>query len=236
MIHLNFQSMELTALHYNSGQLFQRSNIVHVFSVRTEKINITSERRTKVAVTWQLETLRERWLLVCSTRQEQYLQRHLRNRQVAHTKTVATVPAILQLFLKHGDALHCLRFLALLCRPNVSNLFSLPALNKYFFNEPQWFVLECITSTWFFLDFHVALPKRPDLGNTSTNPLPIYWWCWCRRSIAVSQSKPTGVRFPRVSHLCYITPPIEHLVVAISHLIVALSHLFLGISQKICVL
>ena len=101
---------------------------------------------------------------------------------------------------------------------------------SYFFNGPQWFWLDCVSSTSCYLDFYVAFPTRPDPGNTSTIPLPICWWCWCHRSMAASPSKPAGIRFPLISHLCYIRPQISHLVVALSHLIVALSHLFLGIS------
>ena len=55
IIHLIFQKMELTSVHDNSGQLFQRSFAVHVISVQevhcfiaSEKKNITSERRTKL--------------------------------------------------------------------------------------------------------------------------------------------------------------------------------------------
>ena len=88
-----------------------------------------------------------------------------------------------------------------------------------FFNGPQGFLLEYITSAYFFLVFHVAMPKRPVPGNTSTNPLPIIcWWCWCSLSMATSPSKPAGIRFPRIHHLllytttnitpccCFITP------------------------------
>ena len=87
-----------------------------------------------------------------------------------------------------------------------------------FFNRPLWFLLECIISTFSFLYFHVILPKRPDLGNTSTNSLLICWWFWCSLSMAASPFKPTGIRFPNILHLlpytttnitpfyCLITP------------------------------
>ena len=40
IIHLNFQKMELsTSVHYNSGPLFQRSNVVHVRSVQLQKVH-----------------------------------------------------------------------------------------------------------------------------------------------------------------------------------------------------
>ena len=63
IIHLNFQNMEHTFVHYNSGQLFQSSIVVHVISVQPhevhcfnaradkKKINIRSERKTKLPVT-----------------------------------------------------------------------------------------------------------------------------------------------------------------------------------------
>ena len=86
-------------------------------------------------------------------------------------------------------------FLALLGQPRMS----------IFFSGPQWFLVECITSTYLFLDFHVASPTRPDQGNTSTIPLPICWCCWCCLSMATSQSKPAGIRFPRILHLLLYT-------------------------------
>ena len=87
------------------------------------------------------------------------------------------------------------------CQPRMSIVF----------NGLPLFLLECITSTYFFLDFHVALPQRPDMGNTSTNPLPIIcWWCWCSLSMAASPSKPAGIH--AYYTFCYIPPPTSHLL------------------------
>ena len=100
------------------------------------------------------------------------------------------------------------------------------SLSIIFSAYPEWvfFIWTTMISIWmyyfhiFFLDFQVALPERPDLGNTSTNPLPICSWCWCSLSMATSPSKPAGIRFPRIHHLllytttnitpccCFITP------------------------------
>ena len=38
IIHLNFQNMELTSVHHNSAQLFQRINVVHVISVQPQEV------------------------------------------------------------------------------------------------------------------------------------------------------------------------------------------------------
>ena len=86
----------------------------------------------------------------------------------------------------------------------------------FFPHQTQWFLLECIISTYFYLDIHVALPERPDPGNTSTNPLPIWRWCLCSLSMTTSPSKPAGNKFLCISHLCishlcYIGPLILHL-------------------------
>ena len=57
IIHLNFQNMELASVLHNSGQLFRRSNVVQAISVQpqeaflpvqSKKVNIASERRTKL--------------------------------------------------------------------------------------------------------------------------------------------------------------------------------------------
>ena len=37
IIHLNFQNMELISVQHNSGQLFQRSNVVHVIPVHVNE-------------------------------------------------------------------------------------------------------------------------------------------------------------------------------------------------------
>ena len=92
---------------------------------------------------------------------------------------------------------------------------------EYFFSScpeirPEWVfcLLTTMISTWmyyseastyFFLDFHVALPKRPTPCNTSTNPLPKCWWCWCSLSMAASPSIRAGLGFPRRSHLWLYT-------------------------------
>ena len=38
IIDLNFQNMELTSVHYNSGQLFQRSDVLHVIFVQPHEV------------------------------------------------------------------------------------------------------------------------------------------------------------------------------------------------------
>ena len=49
---------------------------------------------------------------------------------------------------------------------------------------------------FFFLDFHVKLPKRPDPGNTSTKSTAEFSANMLVVLVAASPSKPTGIRFP----------------------------------------
>ena len=38
IIHLKFQNMELTSVHQDSGQLFERCDVVHVISVQPHEV------------------------------------------------------------------------------------------------------------------------------------------------------------------------------------------------------
>ena len=175
-------------MHHKSGQLVQRSNVVHVISVQPQevycftvsadkKINITNERRTKLTQ----KHLEHVGYLFALQDSNTTCGNMFEYRQVAQ-KTVATVQTFLQSFQKMAICTwHMNLFLALL---------GLPSLSNFFICRPR---------------MSIFLPKRPDQGNTSTNPLPICWWCLCRRSMAASQSKPSRIRFPRISHLLLYT-------------------------------
>ena len=87
----------------------------------------------------------------------------------------------------------------------------------------------------FFIDFHVALPKRPDPSNTSTNLLPVCWWCWCRLSIAASPSKQAGIRFPRISHLLlYTITDITHCECLIKPFCCLITPFFWYVIENLC--
>ena len=150
---------------------------------------------------WHIETFRARWLPLCSWRQEQHLQPQSQL-MTGGTKNSCNSSCI---FANHFKKMvigtwHMNWFLAPLGLPRLSNC-ACPELVIFVYGS-QWFLLECITSNFFFLDFLVALPKWLDLGNTSKNPLPIiFWWCWCRLSMAASPSQPAEISFPLIYHL-----------------------------------
>ena len=133
----------------------------------------------KGVLSWHLETFRAHWLPLCSARQEQHLRQHVWNRQVAQQKNSCKGSGLLRSLKKMViGTWHMNWFLALLGRPSLS-IFSLPAQNEYFLlMDHKDFYLYHVEhdatyhvehdATYVFLDFHVALPKRPDPGNTST--------------------------------------------------------------------
>ena len=70
------------------------------------------------------------------------------------------------------------QFLELLCLPSVNIFLSVQAQKEQFFfmdDNDFNFNFTSVLLHIFYLDFHVALPKRPDPGNTRTNPLAIRW-------------------------------------------------------------
>ena len=185
------------------------------------RINIWSERRTKLT-----HRNREHWEHVgylCALEDRSNTFNHIDSRrQVAQKNGRNGSGLFVNHFWKIAIGMwHMNWFLALLGT-------SWQAEVEYFFFCvcPEWvfFLMdhnECITSTYFFLDILVALPKWPDLGNTSTIPLPIicWWpWCWCCLSMAASPSQPAEISIPLIYHLlqytttnitpwcCYITP------------------------------
>ena len=220
---LNFQNMELTSVHHDCGQLFQRSDVVHIISVQPhevrcfiasadKKLNIRSERRTKLThIIWYKPLGHVGYL--CALEDRSKTCNDIDSRRQLTQKNSCNSSGLFAIGTWHINW-----WLALLGQ--VEEFFVCAGQNEYFvLVDRQWFLLESITSTDFFLDFHVALPKRPDLGNASTNPLPIIcWWCWCCLSMAGSPSKPAEISLPLIYHLllytttnitpccCHITP------------------------------
>ena len=118
---------------------------------------------------WQTETFRVRWLPLWSARQEQHLWLHVRISTADdrwNKKTVATVPALLKKMAI--GTWHMNRFLAILGRPSLSNFSCRPRMS--FFNGPQWLLLECITSTYFYWTFMLNCPR----GQTQAIPVQIH--------------------------------------------------------------
>ena len=107
---------------------------------------------------------------------------------------------------------------------------------SFFLTDHNDFYLNVLLPLIFFLDFHVALPKRPDLGNTSTNPLPfICWWCWCCLSMAASPSKPAEISLPLIYHLLlYTTTNITPCCCHITPFCCLITPFFWHIIEKLC--
>ena len=122
--------MELTSVHHKSGQLVQRSNVVHVISVQPQevycftvsadkKINITNERRTKLTQ----KHLEHAGYLFALQDSNTTCGNMFEYRQVAQ-KTVATVQTFLQSFQQMAICTWDMNlFLVLLGLPSLINFF-----------------------------------------------------------------------------------------------------------------
>ena len=205
--------MELTSVHHKSGQLVQRSNVVHVISVQPQevycftvsadkKINITNERRTKLTQ----KHLEHVGYLIALQDSNTTCGNMFEYRQVAQ-KTVATVQTFLQSFQKMAICTwHMNLFLALLGLPSLSNFFICRRRMSIFCLRGQTRAIPVQIHCQYAGGACAACPWPPASPN------------------------PPESGFHAYHTFCYIPQPISPLVVALSHLFVALSHPFSGIS------
>ena len=106
-IHLNFQNLELTSVHYNSGQWFQHSNVVHCISGQPQEVHCfiaSADNLKKKHCKWKENNVR---ISICVTKNS-----------CNDSCLIAIIPKKMEIGTWHMNW-----FLALLDRPSLSNFF-----------------------------------------------------------------------------------------------------------------